>query len=497
MLKENRFLLKACVDKANSIGRSAYTESNGTFSLLDQLRMDFLKYLVFLSMADGCIQKDEVVYINSVLGYQFTLDSLTEFAYKNKLNSNDFVKIVPESLKYFVKANNGIEFSYGVKYYSLVNLYCSTFHGVGRELIAISNGVCQEEIDALTMYSILLDQHVKTLEEASANARESIPFAPGRGYNINNTMANSPYSANNDNNFNRDQEDNKEEFKFVGTISKPDREESLDDLYRELLSMIGLESVKKEVGNLVNLLKISKIREEQGLNPPPISMHLVFLGNPGTGKTTVARILARIYHSLGILSKGQLVEVDRSGLVAGYMGQTAEKVASVVEKAIGGVLFIDEAYSLSVNKSEGDFGQEAIDTLNKAMEDHRDELIVIVAGYSDEMQQFLDANPGMRSRFNRYITFPDYTPEELLQILVGKAEKIDYKIDNEARKYITNQYKNILENKPENFGNARSVRNYLDKAISNQANRLISLENVDRDALVTLTVDDIKDLSLE
>ncbi len=478
MLKENRALLKACLEKAQSIGRSEFINSNGTFSLVDVFRTDFLKFLVYLSLADGVVNREEVKFINTNLGYEFTTESLAKYGVNYKLNSDNFLKTIPQSLRYFVKGNNGVEFSYGIRYYNLIKLYCSTFHGVGRELIACNSSVTQEEIDALTKYSIMLEQHVETIQEEWENSRESIS-----------------YKVKKENNLTKEVDES--DIPFTGVIVEADDSKTIDDLYRDLLGLTGLESVKQEVGNLVNLIRISKIREEQGLNPPPIDMHLVFLGNPGTGKTTVARILAKIYNSLGILSKGQMVEVDRSGLVAGYMGQTAQKVQGVIEKAKGGVLFIDEAYALSVNKSEGDFGQEAIDILNKAMEDYRDDLIVIAAGYGDEMQIFLDANPGLRSRFNRYITFPDYNAEELLEILVNNANKIDYKIDEEAKQSIKEEYNKILQNAPQNFGNARAVRNYLDKAISNQANRLIGSGSVDKESLVTLTIDDIKDVSLE
>ncbi len=477
MLKENQALLKACLEKANSIGRSAFINSNGTFSLVDIFKTDFLKFLVYLSISDGVVNKEEVKFINNNFGYEFTTEAIAKYGVSKNLNSDEFLKVIPESLRYFVKSNNGVEFSYGIKYYNLIKLYCSTFHSVGRELIACNNSIKQEEIDALTKYTIMLEQHVDTIQEEFESEKESISYKSKKEYNLDNSDSN--------------------DIPFTGIVTQADDSKSIDDLYRELLSLTGLESVKQEVGNLVNLIRISKIREEQGLNAPPIDMHLVFLGNPGTGKTTVARILAKIYNALGILSKGQLVEVDRSGLVAGYMGQTAQKVKNVIEKAKGGVLFIDEAYALSFNKSEGDFGQEAIDILNKAMEDYRDDLIVIVAGYDEEMQAFLDANPGLRSRFNRYITFPDYNAEELLQILENNANKIDYKIEEEAKQQIKDEYNKLLENIPQNFGNARSVRNYLDKAISNQANRLIYSGNVDKESLVTLTIDDIKDVSLE
>ena len=292
------------------------------------------------------------------------------------------------------------------------------------------------------------------------------------------------------------EERSEKETEFIGQYVAPE-ETNLEQLMSELNGLTGMEDVKKEVNNLVNLLKICRIRQQKGLKTPPTTNHLVFLGNPGTGKTTVARILAKIYHNLGVLSKGQLVEVDRSGLIAGYMGQTGIKVMEVVESAKGGVLFIDEAYALSSNKSEGDFGQEAIDILNKAMEDFKDDLIVIAAGYHKEMQTFLDANPGLRSRFNRTIEFKNYNADDLIEIMTNRAKKLDYVIEDEALEYIRNYFEEVLEYPPKNFGNARSVRNYLDNAINRQANRIVKETQLDEEALVRITIEDVEGLVLE
>ena len=231
----------------------------------------------------------------------------------------------------------------------------------------------------------------------------------------------------------------------------------MKDLQAELDSYIGLATVKEEVRNLINMASVYKLRRQHDLPTTDMSLHMVFTGNPGTGKTMMARMMARIYRSLDILSKGQLVEVDRSGLVAGYVGQTAIKTQKVIQKALGGVLFIDEAYALN-GKSENDFGQEAIDTILKAMEDHRDDLVVIVAGYTDLMDRFIHSNPGLESRFNRFLLFEDYTSDEMLDIFKMQCKKGCYQlsdgVEELVRDYITEE-----NGDPETFGNARGVRN--------------------------------------
>ena len=265
------------------------------------------------------------------------------------------------------------------------------------------------------------------------------------------------------------------------------------DPYKELDDLIGLGQVKEEVRTLANFVKLQKQREAQGLKIPKISYHLVFTGSPGTGKTTVARIVGRIYKDLGVLKKGHTVETDRSGLVAKYMGQTALKTDTIIQKAMNGVLFIDEAYALVPEDGSGqDYGQEAISTLLKRMEDYRDSLVVIIAGYPDEMQRFIDSNPGLQSRFNRYISFPDYTSGELYDIFCMYMRKNQYKLTDEASDYLKEALDYAVAHKDRNFGNARYVRNLFEKAIQCQANRLSKTKNVGDDELVELTATDIK-----
>ena len=265
------------------------------------------------------------------------------------------------------------------------------------------------------------------------------------------------------------------------------------DPYAELDDLIGLGSVKKEVRSLANFVKLQKQREAQGLKTAKVSYHLVFYGSPGTGKTTVARIVGRIYKDLGVLKKGHTVETDRAGLVAKYLGQTAQQTDTVIQKALDGVLFIDEAYSLVPEGGNGqDYGQEAISTLLKRMEDYRDRLVVIIAGYKDEMKRFIDSNPGLQSRFNRYIDFPDYSGMELADIFKMYMKKNQYTLAPDAEDYLKEQFEYAVAHKDRNFGNARYARNVFEKSIQQQANRLAGMSNLDKSELTELTIEDIK-----
>lgn len=548
--EESRLMYNLCMKRAESIGHAEYIRTDGRVSLQEAFHTDMLNFLIYLAYADGRISKEEIRYINSLMGLQLYDRLVSEYADKWGLKGESIKERAPLSLEPFVRSNIGPEtgeISNG--YYDLLSLYVTTFNYIGNDFIACNKDVLQGEIEALSSYIMALKEHIDAINGKIKEYKPTIAFKSGsrikqeplpeyvsdrrisnnsindtikgdrvyrddkvseekrsrmfrrnvightagnvpeeetedrNGYETKNSTGTTAYEGN---------ADEQKDMKKVMDAEEINQEALLD----ELNQLTGMENVKKEVNNLVNLLRICRIRQEKGLQLPPTTNHLVFLGNPGTGKTTVARILSKIYHGLGILSKGHLVEVDRSGLVAGYMGQTGEKVMEVVEQAKGGILFIDEAYALAAGKQDGDFGKEAIDILNKAMEDYRDDFIVIAAGYHDEMQEFLDANPGLRSRFNRTIEFPNYSASELIEILINRAEKLDYHFCDDALEYVRKKFEEVLACPPDNFGNARSVRNYLDNVINNQANRLVRGASFKEDELMQINLADVKQVDL-
>lgn len=277
-----------------------------------------------------------------------------------------------------------------------------------------------------------------------------------------------------------------------GAVTNKTEAPTLDEALAELDALVGLDSVKAEVRKIANTVKIAQARKAAGMKTAPMSYHMVFTGNPGTGKTTVARIMAKIFHALGLLEKGHLVETDRAGLVSGYQGQTGIKVNEVVDTALGGVLFVDEAYSLTDSGKQDTYGKEAIAALLKRMEDDRDRLIVIVAGYTDEMRDFINANPGLKSRFNRYIEFPDYSAAELAEMFRRNVRKNQYRLAPDAEEALDKTMADLTKRRDRQFGNGRFVRNLFEKAVERQSERLASATDVSDEDLAVLTLADLK-----
>lgn len=427
----------------------------------DELKKDCVDFLSYLSAADGTISEYEAEFITVYLEHEFDAAELKEYIEENNTYSVEFEERLPHTFKCLLNRDNE-EFEKNSLQKSFSKAFISVFECMGKEFIVCDGNASDQEVTDFSTYI----NNLRTFLNRNSKFPADVESAISTG------------------GINRKQENE-------GSCAGDEEEPSLEELLDELNNLVGLDAVKSDVNSLIHLQEIQKIRESRGLKKLTISNHLVFYGNPGTGKTTVARLLARIYHAMGIISKGQCVEVDRSGLVAGYVGQTALKVQAVIEEALGGVLFIDEAYSLT-SYSGNDYGGEAVDTILKAMEDNRDDLIVIVAGYPDLMAQFIDSNPGLRSRFNKYINFEDYSLEALTEIFKTMCKNAGYVPTEEAIDEVIDILQNKQRNKDRNFANAREVRNLFEKAVMKQADRLFGAGNPTDEELCALEISDVK-----
>lgn len=470
----------------------------------EQLLYDnVLEFLCSLSVIDGEVNNAEVQFINSLLGISMNIDDVKKRADESVANSACDTSWTPQIIRCFCLLDKmNPEPNPNA---TSAELAISLFESLGFEMIISDSDMQKAEIDwvlskkdqmldvakaELGFYYTGLAERNGALEEYREKIRKvgksptrrldgvaSISNLISRGLGHDSAGKASKFRQNVDNQEN-------------GITTAPN-EKTLEDLLSELNSLIGLHDVKQDVRSMINLMKIRKVREERGMQQPPMSLHLVFSGNPGTGKTTIARLLSEIYRSIGLLSRGHLVETDRAGLVGGYVGQTAIKTKEVISAAQGGMLFIDEAYTLSSNKKDGDYGQEAIDTLLKEMEDNRDDFIVVVAGYPELMQEFLYSNPGMESRFNKFIHFADYSSEELLDIFLMLCKKNSLELSEKAHARIKDLFIDIVSNKPENFSNGREVRNVFERVLTNQANRLSTMEAIDDQVLSMIEYEDV------
>lgn len=431
--------------------------SNEKMTLKELLHFELLKFAVYLADADGEMDEKEISIIQDVLGISSTAEELAAMKKREQIDDK-FAGSIPTVLKYPVLADAAHKISPDPYRGQKAMVFYDTFKLFGETILAAhANETDELEISRLTEYIERMEKFIKSYGVWYVGDRKIYrPVEP--------VIEETAESA-------------------------EEKAAKLEELLSEFNGLTGLSGVKHQVNSLINLMRVQKMRQDQGMKSSDVSKHMVFAGNPGTGKTTVARMLGEIYKYLGILPQGQLVEVDRGGLVKGFVGQTAVRVQEVVDEALGGMLFVDEAYTLTVGKGEGDFGQEAVDTLLKSMEDHRSEFIVVVAGYTDLMDQFLSSNPGLKSRFSNYIYFEDYSADELMDILHKNLKKQEYTLSPEAEEKAKQMIEERVANKPDNFANARDVRNFMEHAIANHATRVVEIKNASKDKTILSTIE--------
>ena len=464
----------ALLDNENSITKRWLPDKSSR----DVFLFGMLSFFLYLSTADRVISEEEVKFMNMLMGFDYSVEDYKVIAQRAKVENGSFADEPPLIIRMAVEFDN-------LKGGELCETLYKMYIYFGVVCMFADEEITSEEYDRLLAYIEMVYGYIEENKENEISARrpaeelmENIECLTGEEHKgISFTLDKEPSG------------DVKKEKKHAADDDS--KEKSLDELLDELNNLIGLDEVKYDVISLINLVRIRETRERMGLKMPPVSLHLVFSGNPGTGKTTVARLLSQIYHKIGILSKGQLIEVDRSGMVAGYVGQTALKVKDVLEEAKGGVLFIDEAYALTPENFQDDYGIEAIDILVKGMEDNREDLIVIVAGYTKPMQRFIQANPGLKSRFNKFIEFPDYTPKELVQIFSLFCEQNGYRPSRPALDYVYDYFTDKAKNGTEDFANAREARNLFEFAIARQANRIILESDPSVDVLTLIKAEDV------
>ena len=476
---------------------------NINVSLRDMQAESFLNFLLYLAFSDGFFSEEDRAFIREALGRDITQKEAEDLRRARNLTPDGYAKLIPLSVKYFVLADAGRKIKRDRYKNKKAKQLTQVYRLLGEEYLSGKETQSDAVVRNLTRYLIALDEFLKEFgllgpdqRTAPVKQKGGAQRNPGRERVNGGTDRGCSAAAGGSSMDSGGSAGAVSASSAVNDGEEP--EKTAEELIAELNALIGLRGVKEEVNGLINLVKVQQMRAQRGLKTTNINKHLVFAGNPGTGKTTVARLLAKIYAAIGVLEEGHLVEVDRAGLVSGYIGQTAIKTQDAIEDALGGVLFIDEAYALTNGKGQGDFGQEAVETLLKGMEDHRDDLIVICAGYTDEMEAFLDSNPGLRSRFSKVIVFEDYSAEEEVAILKSMCRKQDYTLSPEALETAAAFFEERCANKPKTFANARDVRNYLEKAITNHAGRVVTLtgRKATRKALSTIERVDLENITL-